>query len=571
VASRGFDPYAVAGKFAEPDRRVEILIIGAGPAGIAAAMESARAGASVLLVDENPVDPGLMGLDTPLFYGGRYTGAVRSKARMLEQVLAANPDLEAAYEAGVEVELGVCCWGAFVPGYGLASLPGPVAGLADESRAWMVGFERLIVAAGARDVAFAFDGWDQPGVMGARALGALLHTYDAFAGRRIAVLGSGELAMRTAHSALAKGVEVAALIEVEERLQGPADLAGQLAAAGVKILTGSVPSRAHGGADGIEGLEVRDRAGGEARTLACDTIVEAVSLTPVVELLDVAGARLAMRPTLGGHVPESHDGTATSLAQVFVAGDAAGAPGGAHGPLEAARSSGRRAARAALASLGHTVELVPAAAPASSFDAVAYQEAWMRALTATSPASVTICQCEEVSREALLAVRQPSYLGPPSAGMAARDLGRLLEDGPANLDQIKRLTRAGMGPCQGRRCREQIALTIAGASNEPAARLPLAGYRAPVRPLPLKVLADWDEPAAMGAHWDVWFGIPGQWIPDENPSPPAGEGGPREGVGDPPLGGAIAHTHRPKATPKNPLPEGRGRGPRPPRAWEGEG
>jgi thioredoxin reductase len=510
---RGFDPKAQAGKVPEPARRVEVLVIGAGPAGVAAAIAAARGGAQVLLIDENPVSSGLMGLDVPLYYGGRYTGAVQSKARMLEQVFAANPGLEVAFEAGVEIELGVYCWGAWVPGYGLASLPGPVAGLADEERAWMVGFERLILATGARDVAFAFKGWDQPGVMGARALHSLLYTYDAFAGRRLAILGSGELALLTARRALAAGLEVVALIETQDRIQGPADLAAELAAGGVEILTAHAPAAAKGGIDGVESLTVRALPTGMERVLACDTVVQAVGLTPVIELLDVLGAGLAMRPELGGHVPVSPDGAATTLAEVFIAGDVTGVPGGSSLSSEAAEASGTRAGLAVLASLGRGEAPAATPRPTPGADAVALQQAWTRALMAATDASVIVCQCEEVSREALLAVRQPAYLGPPSPALSSRDLGRLLEDGPANQDQIKRLTRACMGPCQARRCREQVALILACASNEPAARVPLAGYRAPVRPLPLNVLADWDEARVMEGHWDVWFGIKGQWTP----------------------------------------------------------
>jgi hypothetical protein len=137
----------------------------------------------------------------------------------------------------------------------------------------------------------------------------------------------------------------------------------------------------------------------------------------------------------------------------------------------------------------------------------------MRALIAAGDPSVIVCQCEEVSREALTAVRQPAYLGPPSNKMAERDVTTLAADGPINQDQIKRLTRACMGVCQARRCREQVALTLAVAAEVPVASIPLAGYRAPVRPLPLKVLAAWDEAAEMSAGWDVWFGIPTQWTP----------------------------------------------------------
>ena len=165
---------------------------------------------------------------------------------MMEQVFAANPALEQAFEAGVEVELGVYCWGAWVPGYGLASLPEPLAGLADEERSWMVGFERLIIATGARDVAFSFKGWDQPGVMGARALQALLRRLRRLRrppDRRFSAPANSATANRAL--ALARGSEVAALIDIADAAQAPADAVARLIAAGVEILT--VPRAGAGG------------------------------------------------------------------------------------------------------------------------------------------------------------------------------------------------------------------------------------------------------------------------------------------------------------------------------------
>jgi hypothetical protein len=116
-----------------------------------------------------------------------------------------------------------------------------------------------------------------------------------------------------------------------------------------------------------------------------------------------------------------------------------------------------------------------------------------------------------VTRVDLLEVRAPRYLGEPTAAAKARDLGSLMTDGPPNQDQIKRLTRAGMGACQGRRCREQVALTLAQAAGVPPAEIPLASHRAPVRPLPLGVMADWNETQEMTDGWEIWFAIPGQW------------------------------------------------------------
>ena len=364
----GFDRIALPGKLNEPERRIDILVIGGGPAGAAAARKAARSGASVLLVDENPLDPGLMGLDAPLWFGGRYTSEVQRPERLMEQVLAANPDLEAALDAGAEIALGVSCWGAWVPGWGLAALPGAIAGLADSERAWTVGFDALVVAAGARDVALAFSGWDQPGVMGARAFASLIRTYDAFAGRRIAILGSGELALQTARLAQAKGVEIAAVIEA-----GAAPLSDL---GDIPVIAGAVPVGAGSGIDGVTSLEIV--IGGDRRAIDCDTVVEAISLTPAIELLDVLGVDLAMQPALGGYAPVSTDGVSTSLRPVFVAGDAAGAPGGAALSRDDAALSGLQAARAALASLGRGA-YEPAPRTAVGRDAVAYQATWLRA------------------------------------------------------------------------------------------------------------------------------------------------------------------------------------------------
>jgi thioredoxin reductase len=514
VSGRGVDQKALAGKFRPPERRVEILVVGAGLAGVTAATAAARSGAQVLLVDENPVPPGLMGLDAPHVFGGCFTGAAGAPGRMVERLFSARPGLETAFEAGVEIELGVNCWGAWTPGPGLLSLPGPLAGLADETRAWTVGFERLILATGARDVMFAFPGWDQPGVLGAQALGALIDDYDALAARRLAILGSGDLALSAAKLALDKGLEVAALIEIEDRVHGDAGAAAALRAGGVEVLTGYAPVRVEGGAGGVERLVIRPVAGGAQRTLSCEAVVQAIGVTPAAELLDVLGGAMVMDPARGGFAPATTDGIGVSVPTVYLAGEVAGCPGGQSLPASEAMASGLRAACAALASLGRTPPPAPPSPPwVATRDAMAYRAAWMRALASLDPGDTPICQCEGVTRSDLVGLRPPAYLGPPTARQAGRDLAALLRDGPLDADQVKRLTRAGMGACQGRRCREQAALILAHAAGLSPEAQPRAAWRAPVRPLPLSVLADEAETPLMSGLWDVWFGIPGQWVP----------------------------------------------------------
>ena len=490
------DPSAIDGKFAPPEEHADVLVIGAGVAGTAAAIEATRLGAQVVLIDENPVDPQLMGLDTPLFYGGRMSGA--APRRRIESLMAANPAIEQAAELGVDVRLGVTAWGLYVGGPALRALPAPMVGLADADRSWMCGFERLILATGARDVALAFPGWDQPGVVGANGFHALLQRYDAFTGRRVVVLGSGALGIDTALRARKRGLEVAAVVEVLDRSPASPNLLVQLVDVGIPLLTGHIPRRAEGGRDGVERLHLSTGDGGDI-AIECDTVCLAVGIAPAIELLTAAGGRVVPDAGRGGHAP-ALDGWATSLPGVFAAGDCAGLAASEGDAAE----QGRQAARQAL---NRGFEGAPRPGP----NAWAYQTAWHDALTREADPSLIVCQCEAVTRGDLLEVRAPRYLGEPTAAAKARDLRSLIADGPPNQDQVKRLTRAGMGPCQGRRCREQVALTLAQAAGVSPAEIPLASHRAPVRPLPLKVMADWHETPAMTDGWEIWFAIPGQW------------------------------------------------------------
>lgn len=462
----GTDICAVNGTRTPPEARYDVVVVGAGPSGVDAAMAAIKDGKSVLLIDENPVSGALMGNDVPLYFGGRMTAATANSERMVEAVFMSMPALETAMEAGVEVLLGTTAWGVYRNGPGVASLPEQVVGLADAERSWLVGFEQIVLATGARDLAMAFPGWNQPGVMGAAALQMLLGRYDAFAGERVLVLGSHDLALETALLAHGRGIDVAGLIEVRDAPQGSADLVAKVQAAGVAITCGQSIASAKGGINGVESATLTS-----GETIACDTVCLAIGLVPMVELVDAMNGPRTLDPLRGGYIPAGE-------ATVSAVGDCAGLPD-------------------------------------TGFDHIAYRMDWMRALADASADETIICQCEEVTRADLIGVQPPNYLSRP-APMCARSLDTLLEDGPANPDQIKRLTRAGMGVCQGRRCRDQVAMLLALESGTPFGTIPLATHRAPVRPLPMKIMADWNEPEAMTAAWDVWFGIPTQWVPVED-------------------------------------------------------
>ena len=521
------DPKSVAGKIPAAERHVPLVVVGAGPAGVAAATTAARAGVRVLLLDEHPLDPELMAMDVPLYFGQRMSAAVRDRGAMLGRVVGANPALEDAVEAGVEVELGVSVWGAFQPGPTMRELGGACVGVADQSRSWLIGYDRLVVAAGARDLGLAFRGWEKAGTMGAAGALALLTRYQACAARRMVVLGSGPLGLAVATLARARGIEVPAVVEVGPMVRGDAGARELLEQQGVRFYPSHVVAAALGSRDEVEGVRLAALDGdlrpveGREVDIACDTVCLAIGLVPQVELLQVLGCRLAFRSEWGGFIPDTDTEQRTSLPPVFAAGDVTGVDERAVLASDRAQAEGRRAGLAAAASLG---VLRPDQAQALLREIRApviepgprvhdYWRQWLRATLAAGGSDILACQCEEVSRDELIGVQPPRYLGPASAPMRARSLATLGQDGPLHPDQVKRLTRAGMGPCQGRRCREQVALLLAEAGDVPVDAIPLASYRPPVRPLPLSVLWPHDEPAAMREHWVSWFGIPTQFAP----------------------------------------------------------
>ncbi len=500
------DPASLAGKHFPIAAHPQLVVLGAGPAGLAAALEAKQLGFDVMLIDEHPVSAGLIGLDIPYLFSERLDASVQNKPRMVERIITARPQLEQVAEVGIDLQIGVYAWGAFATGPTSRTLPHNLLGLADEEHSWLVAFDRIIIAAGARDLALAFPGWDAPGVIGAQAFATATNLYQAFSGRRIAILGAGTLGTLTAKNALAAGLEVTAIIDI--RTQPPHNPP-------CEVFSGHTIRGVLSHAGQLEAIRIAPLADPNAtRDLPCDTIICATDLVPTIEAFDLLGCTITWRPDLGGFVPTTEAYGRTSVPGVYAAGDCTGITDAALADETIGVASGQRAARAAAADVGLHSPLplgeVAGRSAAGEVDRDALRRQWLQAHTTDD---TLICRCEEVTHRDLLGVRPPRYLRYDETKLAHRNLRTLAADGPINQDQIKRLTRAGMGVCQGRRCREQIQLLLAMQSNQPTGSVLMPSYRAPLRPLPLNVLAAHDEPAEMREQWPIWFGIPSQWLP----------------------------------------------------------
>lgn len=485
----------------------QLVVIGAGAAGCAAALEGAKLGLKVTLVDEHPQGLQAISLDAPYFYGARLPAILEDSAAISERVLGANEPLLECLEAGVEILTATCSWGSFRPGANSTHMSAPQLGIADPERSWMIDYKSLILAPGSRDLVLSFPGWHLPGVLGANGAAALLVRYQVLPGSQMLILGSGNLALRTAKLALEKGIAVVGIVEAAPRIRGDAGLAAELAAAGVPLLANRTIERALGEQE-VQGARLIgldhefQPVAGSAEEIACDSICMAFGAVPNVELAALTGCRMEFDNGRGGWVPALDGDFRSSLPDVFVAGDGAGVSEAMHLDQSIAMEQGRRAARAAA---GAAMSAGASPAPAIGNDSMlAAARDWLDTLVRAGGMDVIVCQCEEVSRRALLDVSPPSYLGAgnmrQSGGVAA-----LSPASRTSQDLLKRMTRAGMGHCQGKRCRDQVLMLLAAATGAELGQLVPGSYRAPLRPLPLKVLWAGEETEAMRRNWPIWL------------------------------------------------------------------
>jgi NADPH-dependent 2,4-dienoyl-CoA reductase/sulfur reductase-like enzyme len=492
----------------------QVVVVGGGPAGCAAALEAARLGLQVTLVDEHPQPLSAMSLDAPYFYGTRLVAELSDASAIAERVLSANEALMECLEAGVDVLTGTCVWGLFVPGENLEHLGGQQVGLADETRSWMLGFDYLILAPGARDLVLSFSGWQMPGVLAVKAASALLTQYHALGGRDLLILGSGNVALSFAQQASQAGLNVKGIVEPAPQVQGDDALAASLRASGVPFHTGFTIAGALGDREvtGAQLVPVGPEAAEEV-TIACDTICMAMGVVPNIELASVAGCGVRFDETQGGWIPELTENMESTAAGIFVVGDGAGVSDASPLSSASAIAQGVRAARA-IAKREGLIEVVPGEEGPAAQTTAARQAKfppmyWLESLVARGGMDVQLCQCEEVTRREFLAVEPPRYLAVPEW----RPKGLSAVTNPSaeiNQDFLKRMTRVGMGHCQGKRCREHSSMLVAKAAGVSFSSVRPGSYRIPVRALSLQVLFAEPTTPETEFKWSAW-----SWMHDD--------------------------------------------------------
>jgi len=319
---------------------VELAVVGGGPAGLCAALEAAAAGARVVLLDRNEKPGGQLVKQTHRFFGSRAHRAAERGINIAREITAA-----AAGHPNIRILSRATVFGFYEDG---------VLGVEQDDRVFYLKPSRVIIATGAAEKSLAFPNNDLPGVYGAGAVQTMVNLYGVLPCRRVLMVGAGNIGVIVSYQLLQAGVEVAAIVEAAPRIGAYWVHAAKVRRAGVPIYTGHTIKRACGvrevtGAV-IERLDERGRpVPGSEKEFAVDTICLSVGLSPLVELLAQAGCRLVYVPELGGHVPVRSEDLETSVAGVYVAGDAAGVE-----EASAAMMEGALAGLNAALSLGYT-------------------------------------------------------------------------------------------------------------------------------------------------------------------------------------------------------------------------
>lgn len=467
----------------------DLIVVGAGPAGMAAAATALSGGLRVLLVDSGIALGGQFWRHPP--EDARPAIPTEDLHHALRKYRALSGALSAGRAAGrLDLRLAHHVWSVVREGAGFV-VHAVNRREAPRETAVVLRAPRLLVATGAYDRQLPFPGWDLPGVFTIGGLQALLKGGGVAAGSRVALGGTGPFLLPVAAGLAARGVEVVAVCEAATPrawlrhpgalLRNPgkwAEGAGYAAA----LARHRIPIRTRTAIVGAEGdkqvTSVRIAAltsdgsprPGTERRVEVDAVGVGWGFAPQLDLLLPLGCALTDWAD-GNAVVAVDDGQRTTVPGLYAAGEACGVGGAA-----LAVGEGRLAAASVLADAGAAP--VPGRMHLAMVRAeVARQRAFARALGLAHPIppawsswltdETVVCRCEEVTAGAVRTA--------------------CADGGAHGHRQVKQLTRAGMGWCQGRVCGPAVhCLAARGTAYVPAERLVAT-------PVTLGALADLDE------------------------------------------------------------------------------
>ncbi|MEE8817212.1 MAG: FAD-dependent oxidoreductase [Lachnospiraceae bacterium] len=294
--------------------RYDLLVVGAGPAGLSAAIEAASHGLSVVVFDENARPGGQLFKQIHKFFGSKEHRAKIRGFRIGQQLLAE------ADEKGVQVVLNATVIGLYQDRELVVRIGDAIHHVKGDA---------ILIATGASENMVTFPGWTLPGVMGAGAAQTMMNLYGVKPGKKVLMLGSGNVGLVVSFQLLQAGCEVVALVDAAPKIGGYGVHAAKVARCGVPFFLSHTIKKAEGD-DHVTGVTIAQVdehfqfIEGTEKHFDVDTICVAVGLSPMSQLLKMAGCEMEDNPKRGGQVPICDDHGRTSIPGIFVAGDVSG-------------------------------------------------------------------------------------------------------------------------------------------------------------------------------------------------------------------------------------------------------
>lgn len=295
-------------------KRADLLVVGAGPSGLCAAIEAAKRGLSVIVFDENEKPGGQLFKQIHKFFGSKEH---RAKIRGIQ---IGKELLEEASQLGVEVKLGATVIGLYQDK--------EIAVRFGETIDYFKG-DAIVMATGASENMATFEGWTLPGVIGAGAAQTMMNLHGIKPGKKVLMLGSGNVGLVVSYQLLQAGCQVVGIVDAAPKIVGYGVHAAKLSRCGVPFYIAHVIKEAQG-SDRVSGVTICEVDAsykplpGTEKQFDCDTICIAVGLSPMSQLLKMAGCQMVDDPGKGGEVPVVDQYGETSIKGIFAAGDVSG-------------------------------------------------------------------------------------------------------------------------------------------------------------------------------------------------------------------------------------------------------
>jgi len=304
----------------------DILVVGAGPAGMYASIEAINQGAKVVLVDENLQMGGQLVKQTHKFFGSKHE---KAGTRGIQIAVDLEKELRNQESKGkIKIMLNSTVIGTYEGEKGKHKFA--LLKRDDyEENLYEVNVKAVVFSTGAMDNMLLFPGNDLPGVYGAGAVQTLMNVYGVKPGEKVLMVGAGNVGLIVSYQLLQAGIKVDRVVEAMPIIGGYHVHAAKLRRCGVPIQTSHSIKEVYG-RDKVEGVIIvkldenwQPILGSEVK-VSCDTVCLAVGLTPSTRLLSQVGVEMEFVGEAGGFVALHDEDMQTTAPNVYVAGDSSG-------------------------------------------------------------------------------------------------------------------------------------------------------------------------------------------------------------------------------------------------------